>query len=49
MRLLLMLLILTAIYRPCSGPASQYDRNAGMKKAREIAGLLPSCENQITI
>jgi hypothetical protein len=44
-----MLLIFRAIYRPCSGPASQYDRNTGMKKAREIAGLLPSCENQITI
>src|ERR1700691_2717096 len=43
-RVLLMLLIFRAIYRPYSGAASQYDRNAGMKKAREIAGLLPSCE-----
>jgi hypothetical protein len=44
-----MLPISTAIYRSRIGPASQYDRNTGMKKAREIAGLLPSCENQITI
>jgi hypothetical protein len=44
-----MLLILMAIYRPCSGPASQYDRNTGMKKAREIAGLFAPHENQITI
>jgi len=33
-----MLLILTAIYRPCSGPASQYDRNTGMKKGPRNRG-----------